>query len=334
MTPSQVLIETFDSRLLEGNFLRDPSSRRVVVYLPPGYDESDKRYPVVFILVGYTGRGIFLLNESPWDENIRERLDRLISAGNIIPMIVVMPDCFTRYGGSQYINSAGTGRYQDHIVQELVPWADSRFRTIPDRHHRAVIGKSSGGFGSVIMGMQHPETFALVASHSGDMYFEISYLAGLNDALRAIQKFGTLVNFLQGFRDIHPKGRDFHDLIETAAMSSCYSPNLDSPLGFDLPFDEHTGEWKPDVWSRWKQWDPIELVEKHGDALRSLDLLYLDCGSRDEFNLHFGARTFCARLARRGIPYQYEEFEDGHMNVQYRYDSSLRAISRTWGNRA
>lgn len=334
MSPSQIRIERFESRVLQGNFLGDPASRRVAIYLPPGYDDNESRYPVVFILVGYTGRGIFLLNESPWDENIKERLDRLISSGEIAPMIVIMPDCFTRYGGSQYINSTGTGRYQDHIVEELVPWADGRFRTIPGRKYRAIVGKSSGGFGSLIMGMQHPETFALVACHSGDMYFDFSYVPGLMDALRSIQKFGTLAKFLEGFRNIHPKGKDFHDLIEAAAMSSCYSPNAASPMGFDLPFDERRGEWKADVWARWKEWDPIELVDKYKDALRSLDLLYLDCGARDEFNLQFGARTFCARLARRGIPYRYEEFEDGHMNVQYRYDVSLRAISQVWGNQS
>jgi S-formylglutathione hydrolase FrmB len=115
-------------------------------------------------------------------------------------------------------------------------------------------------------------------------------------------------------------------------MASCYSPNPESPTGFDLPLDDYTGERKTEVWARWKKWDPIELIDSHAQALRSLRLLYLDCGKRDEFNLQFGARTFCARLQRSGIPYRYEEFDDGHMNVQYRYDVSLKAISQVWGN--
>lgn len=273
-----------------------------------------------------------MMNESAWDENIQARLDRLIRMDIIVPMIVVMPDCFTRYGGSQYLNSTGTGRYQDHIVQELVPWVDGRFRTTPDRAHRAVVGKSSGGYGSVILGMLHPETFGLVACHSGDMYFELCYGVEMVSYLKAISKFGSLDKFLPGFLNVRPRDRDFHTVLEMAAMASCYSPNPASPNGLDMPIDEYTGEWKRDVWARWKACDPIELIDSHSDALESLSLLYLDCGTRDEFNLQYGARTFCARLERRGIKYLYEEFEDGHMNVQYRYDVSLKAISQVWGN--
>jgi S-formylglutathione hydrolase FrmB len=331
MANGQVLIEQFDSKVLEGNYLGDPATRRVALYLPPGYDYGNARYPVVFLLAGYTGRGTMMMNESAWDENIQSRLDRLITSQNIVPMIVVMPDCFTRYGGSQYINSVGTGRYQDHVVEELVPWADRAFRTIPDRGYRAVIGKSSGGYGSLMLGMLHHETFGCVACHSGDMYFELCYGSDMPRYLKAVGKFGSLPKFLKGFRDIHPRDGDFFAVLETAAMASCYSPNPESQTGFDLPLDDYTGEWKKEVWARWKRWDPIELIDSHAEALRSLRLLYLDCGTRDEFNLQFGARTFCARLDRLGIPYLYEEFDDGHRDVQYRYDVSLKAISQVWG---
>jgi enterochelin esterase-like enzyme len=333
MSESRILIERFASKVLQGNYLNDPPTRRVAVYLPPGYDESDTRYPVVFLLTGFTGRGTMLLNESAWDENIQQRLDRLITTGAIVPMIVVMPDCFTRYGGSQYINSAGTGRYEDHVIKELVPWVDKTFRTQPARNFRAVAGKSSGGYGSVILGMRHPETFGLVACHSGDMYFEMCYGPDLLTCLRSVRKYGGVEKFLREFRDMHPKEGDFFSTLNALAMASCYAPNAASPYGFDLPYDEHSGEWKPEVWARWKEWDPIELVERYADALRGLRLLYLDCGTRDEFNLQYGARTFCARLERRGIPYHYEEFDDGHRDIQYRYDVSFKAFSEVWRER-
>ena len=332
MTTSQVLVEAFESTVLQGNFLGDSTTRRVAVYLPPDYDQGTQRYPVVFLLAGYTGRGTMLMNESAWDENIQSRLDRLIRTNSIAHMIAVMPDCFTRYGGSQYINSIGTGRYQDHIVEELVPWVDRTFRTIPDRNKRAVAGKSSGGYGSLMLGMRHPETFGSIACHSGDMYFELCYGPEMISYLRAIRKFASLDKFLQGFREIRPRDANFRTVLETVAMASCYSPNLKTPNGFDLPLDEYSGEWRNEVWARWKEWDPIELIDSHADALKSLRLLYLDCGERDEFNLQFGARTFCARLERRGIRYHYEEFDDGHMDVQYRYDVSLKAISQVWGS--
>ncbi|MGB8646829.1 MAG: alpha/beta hydrolase-fold protein [Anaerolineae bacterium] len=330
MPASRIHMETFTSEVLQGNPLGDPAARRVAVYLPPGYDEGKQTYPVVFMLTGFTGRGTMLLNESAWDENIQQRLDRLIESKAILPLIMVMPDCFTRYGGSQYLNSSATGRYEDHVIQELVPWVDRTFRTVPDRLFRAVMGKSSGGYGSLILAMRHPDVFDLMACHSGDTYFELCYGPDFIKYLRSIKKFGGLGKFLQDFPTMHPRESDAHAILNAAAMAACYAPNPQSPYGFDLPFDEYTGEWKPEVWARWKEWDPIDLLDQYGDALRRFRLLYLDCGTRDEFNLQFGARTLCARLDRKGIPYQYQEFDDGHMNIPYRYDVSLAAMSKVW----
>lgn len=329
MSTSRIIIHPFVSKVLEGNFLHDPTTRRVVVYLPPGYDET-RRYPVVFILVGFTGRGTMMLNESAWDENIQERLDRLITSRQIRPLIAVLPDCFTRYGGSQYINSVGTGRYMDHVVDELVPWVDTTFRTIPQREFRAVIGKSSGGFGALTLAMRRPHVFGLAGSHSGDMYFDFCYQGDFPACLRGLARYGGVEKFIHSFRQIRPRNGDFFAVLNTIAMASCYSPNVESPWGFDLPFDVETGEWHDAVWARWKAWDPIELVSEYADALRSLRWLYLDCGTRDEYNLQYGARTFAARLKRAGIAYHYEEYDDGHRDVQYRYDVSLKALSEVW----
>jgi enterochelin esterase family protein len=329
-SPSQIIIHPFASVVLRENFLKDPFVRRVGIYLPPGYNES-RRYPVVYLLAGFTGRGTMMLNESAWEENIQERLDRLITAGIIQPLIAVLPDCFTRYGGSQYINSAGTGRYEDHVIAELVPWVDAAFRTVPDRSHRAVAGKSSGGFGAVTLGMRHPEVFGAVACHSGDMHFDLCYRPDFAPTLRSLARYGGVQKFIETFQTIHPKKGDFHSILSTVGYASCYSPKVEAPWGFELPFDVESGEWRDEVWARWRAWDPIELVSPYADALRSLQLLFLDCGTRDEFNLQFGARTFVARLGRSGIPYRHEEFDDGHFDIQYRYDVSLKAISDAWG---
>ena len=145
------------SRALEGNPLDDPAVRRIPVYLPSGYDASGEHFPVVFFLAGFSGGGRLLLNESLWSENLPARLDRLIAESTIRPMIVVMPDCTTRFGGSQYINSAATGRYEDHLVEELVPTIDDRFRTRAEREQRVVMGKSSGGYGATVLAMRHPD---------------------------------------------------------------------------------------------------------------------------------------------------------------------------------
>jgi len=327
MSEGTVIIETFASEVLRGNPLGDPFVRRVPIYLPPGYYDGDTRYPSVYVLTGFTGRGMMLLNDAAWDETIAQRMDRLIAEGKVRPMILVMPDCFTRIGGSQYLDSPAVGRYEDHVVSELVTYVDQNYRTIADRDHRAVVGKSSGGYGAVMLAMRHPDVFGLMACHSGDMYFEYCYKPDIVCAVRALKKFGGLDKFWNDFPTIRPKDRDFSATLNIIAMAACYSPNPDAPHGFDLPFDTETGELREDVWARWLEWDPVCLVDKYADALRSLRLIYLDAGLRDEFNLQYGARIFCQRLKARGIPFVHEEFDDGHMNIQYRYDNSLKTIS-------
>ncbi len=331
MSQGSVVFETITSNVLRDNPLGDPFVRRVPVYLPPGYESGKTRYPALYVLTGFSGRGTMLLNDVAWDENIAERMDRLIADGKVQPMILVMPDCFTRIGGSQYINSSAVGRYEDHVVKELVPWIDDKYRTIADRDHRGVVGKSSGGYGSVILAMRNPGVFGLFASHSGDMYFELCYKTDIRSALKALPRLGGLDKFWDNIPTIHPKDSNFREAINVVAMAACYSPNPSAPHGFDLPFDVETGEMREDVWKRWLEWDPVYLVDKHLDALRSLRLIYLDAGLRDEFNLQYGARIFCKRLEERGIPFVHEEFDDGHFNVQYRYDNSLAAISKAMG---
>ncbi len=190
MSSGTVIIETIASDALRGNPLGDPFVRRVPVYLPPGYESGNARYPVVFVLTGFTGRGTMLLNDSAWDETLPQRTDRLIADGKVQPMILVMPDCFTRIGGSQYLNSSAVGQYEDHVVKELVAFVDKKYRTIADRDHRALVGKSSGGYGSVILAMRHPDVFGLMASHSGDMYFERA--ACVKEIRRAGQILGRI----------------------------------------------------------------------------------------------------------------------------------------------
>src|SRR5512144_2534712 len=143
-----LVVHEIASTVLRDNPLGDPAERRVPVYLPPGYDGSGGRYPVVYFLAGFAGGGTYLLSESLWGETLPQRLDRLVRGGTVRPLIVVMADCLTRYGGIQYINSAGTGRYEDHLIEELLPVIDASFRTEPRRERRAVMGKSSGGYGA------------------------------------------------------------------------------------------------------------------------------------------------------------------------------------------
>jgi enterochelin esterase family protein len=331
MNDSQIILENFHSKALEGNPLNDPVVRRVPVYLPPGYD-PEQRYPSVYLLAAFAARGMKLLNDDLWQENIQERLDRLILSGEIQPLIVVMPDASTRYGGSQYLNSSATGQYEDSIL-ELVNSIDQKYPTIAEANQRAVMGHSSGGFGALQFGMRHPDIFGLVAAHAPDLNFEIVYPMDFAPFARFYEKAGAegVLEMLDNPGQALEKGTSFY-VLAVAAMASCYSPNPESPWGFDLPFDTFTCEIIPEVWQRWEALDPIQMTPDHGEALKSLNLLYLDCGLFDEENLLYGARILSRTLDQLGISYHYEEFEGGHRNTRFRYDVSLKIISEKFGN--
>jgi len=325
MSESRLVVEEFDSAVLRGNPLGDPAARPVWLYLPPGYDDAEERYPAAYLLAGYSGTGRTFLNQRPWEEDIRQRMDRLIGTGACRPMVLVLPDGFNRYGGSQYIDSAGTGRYQQYLL-EIVRMVDARFRTRAGRSFRAIAGKSSGGFGALTAAMDHPQVFGLVADHSGDKGFDKIY----TDELRRLPDLLTSVDFAAALADpfsFTPKDDLFRQLMEAAAMAAAYSPNRADPLGFDWPVDPYTGELRPSVWRRWRAHDPLERLADKAESLRSLRLLYLDCGNRDEYSIHLGCRVMARKLTQLGIRHRYEEFDGGHSNTSHRYDVSLPAIS-------
>ena len=324
----EVVIERIESAALEGNAAGDPHVRRVPVVLPPSYADASRRFPVVYLLSGYTGRGLTMLNDVAWGEPIDQRLERLIASGACEEMILVLPDCFTRFGGSQYLDSSATGRYAHHLVSELVPWIDARYRTLATREHRGVAGKSSGGYGALIHGMRHPDVFGAVASHSGDVYFEYCYRKDVPMTAAAILAAGGLRKWMEAFEAKRQKRREDLDVLNIVAMAASYSPDPAAELGIALPFDPATGEFRDAVWARWLEQDPYPLASRHADALRSLKLLFIDCGHRDEFYLHLGARMLSRRLRSLGVPHEHEEFDDGHMNVQYRWDVSLPKLGR------
>ncbi len=324
--------ERIVSRALEGNLPGDPPVRELLLYLPPGYGQGSERYPVAWCLSGFTGRGRMLLNDNAWTPGLGDRMDLLLSKGLARPMILALPDCFTHLGGSQYVNSPALGNYEDHLVQELVPFVDSRYRTLADREHRGVIGKSSGGYGALMMGMRHPEVFGAAVCHSGDILFEQCYGRDFAPTLRTIQKGGGVAAWLSKFRASPQKRHADIAALNIVAMSAAYSPNVKAPPAYcDLPFDLETGELILEVWERWLEWDPLRIVDRFAPNLKRLRLLFLDCGLEDEFYLELGARALVKRLKALGVRHEYEEFEDGHMNTSYRMDVSLPKLSHALG---
>ncbi|MCA9002277.1 MAG: esterase, partial [Planctomycetes bacterium] len=146
------------------------------------------------------------------------------------------------------------------------------------------------------------------------------FLAGL----REIEKHaGDPALFLEQFFATGKLDGDGHAALNLLAMSACYSPNPDSPLGFDLPIDLRTGERIHEVWQRWLEFDPVVACGQHAEALRGLRGLYLEAGKRDEFHLQFSLRILARELQRHGIPHEHTEFEGGHFGMDARYKTVL-----------
>lgn len=312
---------------LEGNPLQDTSTREVPVYLPPGYAERPQtRYPTVYFLHGFTGAGTQWLNTSAFTKNVPERLDALITSGAIPPVIGVFCDGWSSLGGSQWINSEGIGRYRDVVAKDLVSWVDRTYRTLARGSSRALIGKSSGAYGALVIARFHPELFSHIGVHAADAGFEYCYLHELPAAAGPLVKAGGVEAWYREFlaRAMATKMRgDDHTVINMLCMAGAYSPKKGEPLGLELPIELPSGRLRIDVWNRWLVHDPVRFVPKNLDAYRRLKSLFIDCGARDEFNLRWGARIVSEELKNGNVSHLHEEFDDGHMAINYRFERSL-----------
>ena len=317
---------TLDSRLLRGNLLGDPAERDVHVHVPAGHDGAG--LPLLVDLVGFTAGGPAHTNWKNFGENVPERVDRLIAAGAMPPVVVAFPDCFTRLGGNQYINSAAIGPWEDVLIDEVVPLVERRFGC-GGAGKRGVFGKSSGGYGAIIHAMRRADVWAAAACHSGDMGFELCYLPEFPATLRTLaKKDGSIESFITAFEQSNkPEDKDIHVLM-LLAMAATYDPDPSRFLGIRLPVDPDTCEPIAERWDAWLAWDPARIVDAHADNLRNLKALYVECGTTDQYNLVYGARRLHRSLDRLAVPHRYEEFPDDHSGVDYRMDESLPFLAK------
>jgi S-formylglutathione hydrolase FrmB len=321
---------TIDSRALRGNPLGDESRRPLWAYLPPAYDaDPDARFPVIFLIQGYTGTLSMWGNKTPFRPTVLELIDDLFAGTDTPPAIVVGVDAWTAYGGSQFVDSPGTGNYHTYLCEDVVPFVDGRWRTIADRESRAITGKSSGGFGALVTPMLRPDLFGLFASHAGDTLYEQCYVKDFGEAARTLreQYDGSFDNFWADFRSRVPMTKPGDgNLCSVYGVAAAFSADDDGTVR--LPFDVGTGRLIPEVWQRWLDWDPVRMVPKHAEALRSLRAIWIDAGTRDEYFLDLGARAFVDELAQIGVtPDVFELFDAGHAAIEYRYPLAMRFLA-------
>jgi enterochelin esterase-like enzyme len=321
-TQPHILYHQLQAKALASNLLGDSIERTIAIYLPPDYNES-RHYPLLMALASYNNSGLGLISWQPGRENLAERLDRLIISGEMPPCLVVFPDCFTRLRGNQYINSNAVGAYQDFLIQEVIPFVEALYST-GGQGYRGCFGKSSGGFGALTHGMTRPDIWSAVVCHSGGMGFQwmvSGYISLISTELKRHNY--NLEQFIRYTESVYKLTHEEFVCLMFLSFCAAYDPDPSCFLGIRLPFDSYTGQWREEPWANWLAHDPAFPSIERLKSLSSLKALYIDCGSYDQYHLHFGARILHKTLLEQGINHFYEEFPDNHTDLEYRYDISL-----------
>ena len=313
---------TFTSDALRGNPLGDPHERPLYVWSP---EDTSRSYPSVYVIQGMTGMAPAWFNVEPWSTSYPDRITALDPRA-----VVVLVDAFTAVGGSQYVDSPGIGNYHAYLCDELVPFVDGNYSTLPAAAHRGIQGKSSGGYGAMITPLLRPDLFGGLATHAGDALFEVCYARDFALVARALRDAygGSYDAFWADFRSGRPVLSSPYDelLVNTYAMAAAYSARDDGTV--DLPFDIETGEVITEVWERWLRFDPVLLAREpqHAETLRNMRAIWIDSGRSDDYHLDLGAAAFHREVVAAGAPEDHVHFEifpGTHRGLTWRYPLSL-----------
>ena len=319
-----------ESDILADNPLGDPARRPLLVMRPPGVELDHPRpLPTIYVIQGYTGQLDMWTNRTFFEPTFIERVDELLASDECPDAIVVMVDCWTSYGGSQFLDSTGTGRYQSYLCDEVVPFVDERYPTAADREHRGINGKSSGGYGAMVVPMMRPDVFGALASHAGDALFDVSMPPSIAAAFRTLRDHfdSSYERFFEELPGTDPYVFEKHGHpIEIYGYAAAYSPDPGQPGKALVPFDLESGALVPDVWERWLAHDPVRMAAGHADALKSMRRVYLDAGKGDEYYLDIGAQAFSAELGKLGVDHTIELFDGKHGGIAYRYPGAIREL--------
>jgi Putative esterase len=321
---------TVHSEVLEDNPLGDPARRPLYVYRSPGaVDDGGRRFPSVYVIQGYSGQVDMWLGRSAFEPTVVERIDAMFAAGDCPDAVVVFVDAWTSLGGSQFLNSSSTGRYLDHLCDEIVPFVDERYPTAAGAPHRGIAGKSSGGYGAMVVPMLRPDVFGALASHAGDALFECCYQRDFPGIARLLRDdFGGSYDKLLEEAMAGPSfdWSRYGAAFSLYAYACAYTPDPARPGKAILPFDTRTGQLIDEVWQRWLALDPVRMAAPHADDLRGLRRIYLDAGRQDEFFLDLGAQAFANELTSLGIDHTLELFDGKHGGISYRYPGAIREL--------
>ncbi|NCU05894.1 MAG: esterase family protein [Chitinophagaceae bacterium] len=312
----------FIAASLQTNKAGEDPLRQLTVYLPPGYEKSTERYPVIYVLHGYGGTDSVMMNV--WI-NFKKLLDEAIKTGRMRPMIVVAPNSTTKLQGSFYTNSSVTGNWADYIGKDVVQYMDKHFRTIPSRKSRGLCGHSMGGNGALKLGMLFADTFSAVYALSPAVLDWHSDFSLSSRGFKRISKLNNAEAIVKGLNESDDFDAFFAAVL--TAMARVYSSNISNKeLLADLPvtYVGDSAVYHPDVISKWEAQFPFRMIDHYLPQLRSLTALKLDWGRNEDFpHIPFTSLQFSKKLEAYRIKHFAEEYIGDHGNMLDGFDGRI-----------
>ncbi|HMQ10749.1 MAG TPA: alpha/beta hydrolase-fold protein [Oligoflexia bacterium] len=323
----------FNSTLLKKSLFNDPTQRYISVYLPPNYNEKSKdAYSCFYILAPWSSTGsLSIFPKNVFSPSLPQLLDQAILENKIKPCIVIFPNCESKLGHSQYINSPACGPYMDYLCDEIVPYIDRHYNTLASAQQRSIMGFSSGGFGALVTGMLRPDVFLNIASSAADSFYEYLYLNMIPRAQSVLEKYGSIDTFIQHYLN-NPNPMSLLDRNEGETLlllniCACFIPNKNNPpLYGDLFFDIATGAIKDDAWQKLLAWDPIRMIDHHQSNIKQWQHVILDAGKHDEYGLNLGHRQIAKKLKALNISLTHNEYPGRHSGHTYRYIERIKIL--------
>jgi enterochelin esterase-like enzyme len=286
---------------LEVNLEGDSPDRDVSIYLPPSYAaDRTRRYPVVYVLHGYTDSDDRWFGLKQSFINLPAVTDKTLASGTAREMILVMPNAYTAYQGSMYSTSVTTGDWDRFISEDLVSYIDSHYRTIGQVASRGLAGHSMGGYGTIKIGMKHPEVFSSIYILS-----PCCMIPNLNPQSSTLAK----AEAIQSVAEVAQA--DFGTKAMVASAAAWSANPKKPPLFFDLPVKD--GQLQPVIAAKWAANAPLAMIDQYLPNLGKLHAIAVDAGAQDE-PIASTVRTLDQMLNQAGIPHTFEIYEGNHVN--------------------
>jgi pimeloyl-ACP methyl ester carboxylesterase len=312
------VIQVDGRRSLERNRLEDPCVRDVGLLLPPEYEQGDdNNFPLILCLSGFGTTGPSMAEtRNVFEAPLYARIFLAMKTKRVPSAIIAFPDCSTRYGGSQFVNSTNASNMQDFLIDDLIDCLDQNYRNRAKARSRILVGRSSGGFGAIRGLIDRPERIGVAGALAPDCMFEHCYLPFFSAALEYWATSVGYEKFVASPREVELKDHRYMLEMSLIAMASVYSPRQ-GPDGygvlFALPYDPETGTFNAEAWNEWKAHDIDRIIDSREAAKSSCSgRLLVSVGRRDEYNMRVAARYLLDKLRKSGVLIEFTEFDGYH----------------------